>query len=346
MTAAASVEAVRAALAKYPRERAAHLPTPLEPMARLGGVHDLDLWVKRDDCTGVALGGNKPRQLEYYMGAAVAADADAVLITSAVQSNFMRVMAAMARKLGMEPILQLEDRVPDVDDLYRQNGNILLDRLLDARFESYPEGEDEAGADAAVTARAKTLKAEGRRPYVIPLAADKPPLGALGYVEAALELIEQLRATDAPPFDEIYVASGSALTHAGLLAGLRAVGDQTPVLGVCVRRPAADQTPRVHKRAADVEAMLGLPARVTEADVRTFDGVLAPGYGRLNAAARDAIQAAAQTEGLFLDPVYTGKVLAGLIARAKTSEIMGRRTLFWHTGGQPALFAYGERLFA
>lgn len=340
--AGASIEAVRAALARYPSVQVGHLPTPLEPLPRLGDAHSLDLWVKRDDCTGFAFGGNKVRQLAYYVGAAKAADADTILITSAVQSNFMRTAAAMGRLFGMEAVLQLEDRVKGMDALYQSNGNILLDKLLGAEFTAYPEGEDEAGADAAVAATAEALKGKGRRPYVIPLAADKPPLGALGYVEAALELVEQLG--DGPGFDEIVVSSGSALTHSGILAGLRAIGDATPVLGACVRRPAGPQAERVRARAATLEAMLGLPARVTDADVRTFDGALAPGYGQLNGPTRAAIQETARAEGLFLDPVYTGKAMASLFMRAETGDLAGKRVLFWHTGGTPALFAYGDQL--
>ncbi len=311
-------------------------------MARLGAACGLDLYVKRDDCTGFALGGNKVRQLEFYVGAAQAAAADVLLITSAVQSNFMRTAAAMGRRFGMDAILQLEERVPDVGPLYRENGNVLLDRLLGAEFRSYPEGEDEAGADAAVLAHAAALAAAGRKPYVIPLAADSAPTGALGYVDAALELAEQTAGR--APFDEIFVGSGSALTHAGILVGLRALGIGSRVTGVCVRRDAAAQAARVARRCRDLEALLGLPHRVTDADVRTFDGVLAPGYGRLNEATVAAIRRTAEAEGLFLDPVYTGKVMAALFDRAQAGDLAGGRVLFWHTGGQPALFAYADKL--
>lgn len=340
----AEVDAVRAALARFPRVRVGHLPTPVEPLPRLGAAHGLDLWVKRDDCTGFAFGGNKVRQLEFYLGAARDADADTILITSAVQSNFMRTAAAMARRFGMDAVLQLEDRVPDVDDLYRRNGNVLLDRLVGASFESYPEGEDEAGADAAVEATAARLRAEGRRPYVIPLGAGHAPLGALGYVDAALELADQ--AETVGPIGEIVVGSGSALTHAGILVGLRAIGLATPVLGVCVRRDAAAQGARVASRAAALENLLGLPHRVETGDVRMHDGALAPGYGRLNPATRAAIRETAESEGLFLDPVYTGKVMAGLFQRADAGLTADGKVVFWHTGGQPALFAYGDRLIA
>lgn len=334
--------ALRQALQRFDRVNVGHFPTPIEALQRLGAAHDVDLYVKRDDCTGFAFGGNKVRQLEFYIGAAVAAGADSVLLTSAIQSNFMRTTAAMAARFGLAAHLQLEERVPDVDAIYRANGNVLLDRLAGADFSAYPEGEDEAGADAAVVDRANRLRAAGGKPYVIPLAAGHPPIGALGYVDAAAELSEQMEAGTS--FDAIVVGSGSALTHSGLLVGLRALGRDTQVLGISVRRDAASQAERVGKRAADLEAMLGWPHKVTEKDIQLYDGVLAPGYGQLNGPTRAAIQDAARLEGLFLDPVYTGKVMAGLFEAAGQGLISGK-ALFWHTGGQPALFAYGERLF-
>jgi D-cysteine desulfhydrase family pyridoxal phosphate-dependent enzyme len=334
------IAAVREALAQFPRVEASHAPTPVEALPRLGAAYGLDLWVKRDDCTGIAFGGNKVRQLEFYIGAAQAKGADTLLITSAVQSNFMRTAAAMGRRYGMDCHVQLEDRVPDTSALYQSNGNVLLDKLFGATFHSYPEGEDEAGADASVAAIAEGLKAEGKTPYVIPLGADSAPTGALGYVAAALELVE----ADLPPFDDIIVSSGSALTHAGLLLGLRALGDTTPVYGICVRRDAVAQSARVAKRTADVAALMGLDVQVPSTDVRLFDGVLAPGYGQLNNAILFAIKQTAQLEGLLLDPVYTGKAMAGALALAKAKSLAGRRVLFWHTGGTPALFAYADQL--
>jgi D-cysteine desulfhydrase/L-cysteate sulfo-lyase len=331
---------VRRALAKFPRVEATHAPTPIEHLPRLGGAHGLDLWVKRDDCTGIAFGGNKVRQLEFYIGAAQAKGADTLLITSAVQSNFMRTAAAMGRRYGMDCHIQLEDRVPDTSALYQTNGNVLLDKLFGATFHTYPEGEDEAGADASVAAIADGLRAEGKTPYVIPLGADSPPTGALGYVAAALELIE----AGLPPFDEIIVSSGSALTHSGILLGLRALGDRTSVYGICVRRNAKAQSQRVTKRTADLAALMGLDVQVPDTDVRLFDGVLAPGYGQLNDHVRSAIKQTAEMEGLLLDPVYTGKAMAGALALVKAGELSGKRVLFWHTGGTPALFAYADQL--
>ncbi|MCC7273263.1 MAG: D-cysteine desulfhydrase family protein [Alphaproteobacteria bacterium] len=334
-----------------PRVRLGHLPTPVEPMDNLarrlaghGGAPRL--LVKRDDCTGIGFGGNKVRQLEFYLGDALAAGADTVLITGAVQSNFVRTCAAMAARLGLACHAQLEERVPRNDPLYRGGGNVLLDRIAGATIHSYPEGEDEAGADRALEALADRLRAEGRRPYVIHLGTDHPPLGALGYVAMADELLGQLAATGTI-VDRIFLASGSAATHTGTLWGLRALGSAIPVVGICVRRAAALQAARVRAGLDRISALLGHDPGFAADDVRVDDAVLAPGYGRLNAATREAIALAGATEGLFVDPVYSGRVLAALVAAVRDGSVAaGESVLFVHTGGQPALFAYGDDVLA
>ena len=328
----------------YPRVPLSILPTVIEAAPRLSAELGLNLFIKRDDLTGLAFGGNKTRQLEFYFGAAQAEGADTIVITGAVQSNYVRVAAAAAARLGMEIHIQNEERVPDMDALYHQSGNILLSDLLGARRYSYPDGEDEAGADAAVQAIAKGLRAAGKRPYVVPLAPGHPPLGALGYVRAAAEIAEQLGASEID-IDAIVVASGSGFTHAGLLFGLRALGQGETVHGICVRRNARAQAARIATHCHDLARMLGLDEVVRDGDINLFDGVLAPGYGQLNPATADAIVLAARCEGLFLDPPYTGKVMAGLMALAADGTLpQGANVLFLHTGGTPALFAYGPQL--
>ncbi len=343
--------ALSALIDSRPRVRMAHLPTAVEDMANLadrlfpdgGGPR---LLVKRDDNTGVALGGNKVRQLEFYLGDAQTQGADTVLITSAVQSNYMRTCAAMCARLGLECHLQLEERVPKNDPLYRTNGNVLLDRIAGATLHSYPEGEDEAGADREVEAIADRLRAEGKRPYVIHLSPNHPPLGAVGYVDAARELLDQL-AESGTTVDRIFVGSGSAATHTGLLWGLRAGGSDIPVTGVCVRRPAAQQGPRVRANLDRMSDLLGFDPGFSDDDVEVTDVSLGPGYGRLTDEVREAIHLAGTCEGLFVDPVYTGKVLAGMIAVLRDGAMGADETaLFIHTGGQPALFAYGEAVLA
>jgi D-cysteine desulfhydrase len=331
---------------KHPRATLQSTPTPLEHLARLSRRLAVEVLVKRDDLTGLGFGGNKIRQLEFYFGAALAQGADTVLITGAVQSNYVRAAAAAAAKLGLYAVLQLEERVPGMGRAYYVSGNVLLDDLLGARRLSFPEGENEPAADQALRDEADRLRRAGRRPYVIPLGIDNPPLGALGYMLAAKEIVEQA-AQQGVAFDSVVVASGSSLTHTGLLCGLRAMNCRVPVHGACVRRPADAQRDRVTTVAANLARLIGSPPLLGNDDVVTWDMALAPGYGRLGPLAREAIELIARTEGLFVDPVYTAKSLAVLIALVRDGTIArGERVLFVHTGGLPALFGYEAELAA
>ena len=329
----------------FPRAELCRLPTAIEPLRnlsrRIGGS---GIWVKRDDQCGPALGGNKARQLEFYLGEARAQAADTILITGAVQSNFVRLAAASARMLGMECHIQLEERVPRSDAAYRNSGNVLLDRILGATIHSYPQGEDEAGADRRLREIASELEDQGRRPYIIPLAPGHKPLGALGYVAAAREVLQQL-AEQKISIDEIIVPSGSGNTHAGLLVGLRALGCRVRVTGVCVRRGASEQEERIMARCDEIAELLGIGSPAGRSDMHLMDEVLGPGYGRLNEATLEAIEITARSEGLLVDPVYSGKAMAGCIRRAREARA-GRSLLFLHTGGVPAIFAYAEDLSA
>ena len=335
-------------LAAHPRVALSTAPTPIEAADRLGDQLGLRLLIKRDDLTSIPFGGNKVRQLEFYFGEAEARGADTVLITGAVQSNYARAAAAVAARLGMEAHVQLEERVPGMGDAYYASGNVLLDDLLGAVRHEYPEGggEDEVGADAALGVLASELEGEGRRPYVIPLGPDNPPLGALGYVAAAAELVEQMPDLS-EVVDAIVVPSGSAMTHSGLLVGLRALDQQVPVYGICVRRDAVSQRRRVARKCAEVAGLLGTEGLVDDEDIRVHDDALAPGYGRLNDEVFEAIMLAARTEALYLDPTYTGRTMAGLIALVRSGELAaGSTVMFIHTGGTPALFAYEPELRA
>ena len=332
-------------LDQLPRIALAHLPTPIEAMGnlsrKLGGAQ---LHVKRDDCTGLAFGGNKIRQLEFYFGEALAQNADTILITGAVQSNFVRCAAAAASKLGLSAHVQLEERVAQPGPAYRTSGNVLLDKLLGATLYSYPDGEDEEGADRRLAEIANDLRGKGRRPYIIPLGAGHPPLGALGYVVAARELIGQLGERGLA-IDELLVASGSGNTHAGLLFGLRALGCTVPVRGICVRRAAEIQTSRITARCNDIAELLQMEPVVAPSDIICDDSFLAPGYGRMNEAVISAIKQAANREALFVDPVYMGRVMAAAIDRAGASR-QDKTLLIIHSGGQPGLFAYEPELTA
>ena len=232
--------------------------------------------------------------------------------------------------------------MPKSEPAYRASGNVLLDRLLGATLHSYPDGEDEAGADTRIREIAEALRQDGKTPYVIPLAPGHAPHGALGYVDAALETARQAEAMGIA-IDEVVVGSGSGHTHAGLLFGLRALGIPARVSGICVRRGATAQRQRIITRCEEIADLLGIENPVTAEDVVLSDATLAPGYGRLNPATLDAIGEAARHEGLLLDPVYSGKVMAGLLARARDAG-KGRSLLFVHTGGTPALFAYEPEL--
>ncbi|HUS55040.1 MAG TPA: D-cysteine desulfhydrase family protein [Thermohalobaculum sp.] len=326
-----------------PRAQLATEPTPLERLSNIeADIGGPQLYVKRDDAQPLAFGGNKVRQLEFYFGEALEQGADTVLITGAVQSNFCRLCAAFAAKLGFECHIQHEDRVPKNDPLYRESGNVLVARMLGATLHSYAQGEDEAGADARMGEIADELRAQGRKPYIIHLAPGHPPLGALGYVVAARELAGQLEAREIEPAGFV-VASGSGATHAGFLFGLRALGIEAPVLGICVRRSAEMQKPRLLARCAEIATLLGVPNPVSEADVQVSDAFLAPGYGYLNPATTEAILTGASREALMLDPVYTGKAMAGFLDWARSGG-PDEMLVFLHTGGTPGIFAYGNAL--
>ncbi len=230
--------------------------------------------------------------------------------------------------------------MPSNDPLYNFGSNVFLDELFGAERRSYPAGEDEAGADQALAAWAEELRGQGRKPYIIPLGPGHRPLGALGYCQAAAEYLAQ-----ASEHTVQVVASGSAATHGGLLFGLRALGCQDPVLSICVRRSAGQQIPRMFDRCREIGELLEMENPVHEDDIALFDDSLAPGYGRMSKPLIAAIQMMARREGVALDPVYTGKVFAGLLALRRRHILLdGERVVFWYTGGRLGLFAYQNML--
>jgi len=327
----------------YPRVALAHTPTPLECLTNLsdhlGGPR---IWAKRDDCTGLAMGGNKARQLEFYIGDAIANGADTLLTTGATQSNHVRMTVAAARKLGLEVEVQLEKRVEGRQQAYYDSGNPFLIKLMGARIHFYPEGGDEAGADKAMEDRAEALRQEGRKPYIIPLSGSHTPYGALGYVKAAEEMMQQF-AAQSLQVSGIALASGSATTHSGLLAGIKALGSDIPVYGFCIRRDQVAQRERVLAKSQKVAEMIGHANAVSDNDVLLDDGMLAPGYGQLNEGCLEAMKLAALNEGLLLDPTYTGKSMAGLIDMIRQGRLgLDENVVFLHSGGSPALFGYPE----
>ncbi|MGG5811281.1 D-cysteine desulfhydrase [Falsiroseomonas sp. CW058] len=327
-------------LARFPRIRLGHGPTPIEPMerlsARLGGPR---LWIKRDDCTGLSTGGNKTRKLEYLMAEAVAQGADIVITQGATQSNHARQTAAACAKLGLACRILLEDRTGYRDAAYTQSGNVLLDKLHGASIERRPGGSD---MQAEIDAVADRMRAEGRRPYVIP-GGGSNPVGALGYVAAALELVSQA-AEIGLRIDHLVHATGSAGTQAGLVTGLVALNSGIPVLGIGVRAPREKQEANVLALAQRTADHLGLPAGTVRAEhvVANCDHV-GQGYGIPTQGMVEAIRLVAETEGILLDPVYSGKGMAGLVDLIRKGRFRKEdNVVFLHTGGAVGLFGYPE----
>jgi D-cysteine desulfhydrase/L-cysteate sulfo-lyase len=326
----------------FPRVALSHLPTPLELLKNVSAEFSTNVWIKRDDCTGLAFGGNKSRQLEFYIGQALQQGADTLLTTGAVQSNHVRMTVAAARKVGLEVEVQLEHRVAREQTEYHQSGNPYLVKLMGAKIHYYPEGEDENGADQALETRAAELEKAGRKAYVIPLSNAHTPYGALGYVDGAEELLGQLNAMQIEPTLFI-VPTGSASTHAGFLFGLRACGCDVPVHAVCVRRDAQSQQQRVSSKVKSVIDVIGTDVRIPDADILCDDSMLAPGYGLLNEATVAAIKYMARREGILLDPTYSGKTFAVLLGMLQRGDFKPTDHLvFLHTGGAASLFAYPE----
>ncbi|MFC3125304.1 D-cysteine desulfhydrase [Pseudoroseomonas globiformis] len=327
-------------LARFPRIRLGHMPTPLEPMdnlsKHLGGPR---LWIKRDDATGLATGGNKTRKLEYLMAEALQQGADIVITQGATQSNHARQTAAAAAKLGLGCHILLEDRTGNTETAYTQGGNVLLDLLHGAEISRFAGGTDMA---AAMEARAAELKNAGRKPYIIP-GGGSNPVGALGYVNAALELVNQASEMGLR-IDRVVHATGSAGTQAGLVAGLVGLNSGIPVLGIGVRAPRPQQEANVLGLAQRTAAHLGLPEGTVRAEhvVANCDYV-GQGYGIPTEGMVEAIKLLAEKEGILLDPVYSGKGMAGLIDLIRKGQFgPDENIVFIHTGGAVGLFAYPD----
>lgn len=326
-------------LARFPRVRFTHAPTPLHPMknlsAQLGGP---TIWVKRDDCTGLASGGNKTRKLEFLMAAARDAGADHIITQGAVQSNHVRQTAAAAAVMGMKCTALLEHRIGDPEAEYLGNGNVLLDRLIGAKLEGRPGGAD---MPAEMETLAETLRAGGETPFVIP-GGGSTPVGALGYVACAMELVAQADEMDLR-IDHVVHATGSAGTQAGLVAGLVGMNTGIPVTGISVRAPKPKQIANVHALAQATAEHLGLAGGVPAEAIQVDDGYVGPGYGLPTPGMVEAVRLAASLDGILLDPVYSGKGMAGLIGLIRSGTFgKGDNVVFLHTGGSAGLFAYGS----
>ncbi|MGH1539654.1 MAG: D-cysteine desulfhydrase [Arenicella sp.] len=324
-------------LSRFPRAHFAHLATPLEPMVnlskKLGGPN---LWIKRDDCTGLAGGGNKTRKLEFLMGDALEKGADTIITQGATQSNHARQTAAIAAKMNMECHLLLEDRTGSQDVDYNYNGNVLLDQLLNASLCKYPADTD---MNQAMEDLAEKLRGQGKKPYIIP-GGGSNHIGALGYVNAALELLTQANDMSLR-IDHLVHATGSAGTQAGLVTGLVASNSLIPVLGIGVRAPRELQESNVFKLAERTAEHLGIQGAVKRDDVIANCDYVGEGYGIPTQGCIEAIELFAQTESIMLDPVYSAKGAAGLIDLIRQGHFSKKDNIvFLHTGGSQALFGY------
>ena len=324
-------------LARFPRHFLAHLPTPLERLDRLSAeLGGPEIWIKRDDCTGLSTGGNKTRKLEFLMAEAEAQGADMVMTQGATQSNHARQTAAFAAKLGMDCHILLEDRTSSNNANYNHNGNVLLDHLHGATTEKRPGGGD---MNAEMEKAADTFRAEGRKVYTIP-GGGSNPTGALGYVNCAFEMLTQVN-DRALKVDHIVHATGSAGTQAGLITGLKAMNAQIPLLGIGVRAPKAKQEENVYNLACATAEKLGCPGVVAREDVIANTDYVGEGYGIPTESGLEAIRMFAELEAILLDPVYSAKGAAGFIDLIRKGHFRkGERVVFLHTGGAVALFGY------
>lgn len=324
-------------LARFPRVRLFPAPTPLERLDNLTrALAGPQLWIKRDDCTVVATGGNKVRKLEWLIGEARAQGATHIVTQGAVQSNHVRQTAAVARRFGMTCTALLEHRIDTNDRDYLGSGNVLLDKLFGCRIEYRPGGAD---MNAAAEAKGAELRASGELVYVIP-GGGSNPVGALGYVSCAQELVQQADEMGLR-IDLIVTATGSAGTHAGLLVGLEGCNAQIPVLGIGVRLPREKQEENVHRLALATAAYVGITGGIRREAVEANCDYVGDGYGVPTEGMGEAVRMLAQLEGILLDPVYSGKAMAGLIDLIRTRVIGADKTVvFLHTGGAVGLFGY------
>lgn len=326
-------------LARFPRLHFAHLPTPLEPLRNLSKLLDgPNLYIKRDDCTGLATGGNKTRKLEFLIADAVQKDADTVVTHGAVQSNHVRQTAAAACRYGLACKGLLERRVEGYGDHYERTGNVMFDHLFGAELRYVDAGTD---MDAACAELAEEIKEKGGKPYFIP-GGGSNSIGALGYVDAALELLRQAD-QQSLRIDCVITGTGSTGTQTGLVAGFEGANTGIDVLGICVRRPKEPQEEAVHKLVSATAEKLGIKGGIDKGRVMANGDYVGKGYGYPTEGTIEAIDLMAKQEGILLDPVYSGKAMAGLIDLVRKNAFKkSDNIVFIHTGGSMALFGYQQ----
>lgn len=322
-------------LARFPRLELIPAATPLEHLPRLSRHLGRDIWIKRDDLTPLALGGNKARKLEYLGADALAQGAEVLVTAGAIQSNHVRQTAALAAKLGLGCLALLENPLTTAEGNYLTNGNRLLLDLFGCKIETVANLDN---ADELLETAAERLRSTGRKPYVVPIGGSNA-LGVLGYVRAGLELANQMHSTG-EDFAALLLASGSAGTHSGMALALEYARPGNRVLGVTVSRLEATQRPKVEGLLLRTADLLGVDVP-TGLQIELWDQYFGPRYGEPNGGTLAAIRLLAEQEGVLLDPVYTGKAFAGLLDGIAHGAFPGRSPLlFLHTGGAPALFAY------
>jgi D-cysteine desulfhydrase/L-cysteate sulfo-lyase len=321
-----------------PRAIITHSPTLLERLPRLSNDLGCNLFVKRDDCTGLAGGGNKARKLEYLIADAQHQGADTLVTVGGFQSNHARQTAAAAAKFGFDCELVLEDVAGTPKTDYYHNGNVLLDSLLGAKIHTLCLDEN---CNDYAEALIRTLKSEGRKPYFIPMGGSNV-MGSLGYVRCANEILQQISAENIQ-LEQIVLATGSAGTQAGLLAGLIAAKIDIPVLGITVSRSTEEQQQLVDRLLREILTYLGITPNEAEGRVVTNGDYYGDGYGIPTLSMMTAVKRCARLEGVLLDPVYTGKAMAGFMDLCSKGIIkQNSNQLFLHTGGSQGLFGYRE----
>lgn len=333
-------------VARFPRVALIHRPTPLRKLERLSAeLRGPEIWIKRDDLTGFAFGGNKSRKLEFIIPDALAQEASVLITWAGRQSNWAMQAAAACRMFGIRPVLLLFGaRAAAAED----DGNLLLDRILEAdiRLREAAPGKSIPASDALAAAEeaASEMKALGERVYIVPVGGSMPlgsmtrPLGAVGYVAAFAEMLEQTRARGFVP-DVILHATGSGATQAGLIVGSRALAPTTRVVGISVSDEKTAFARDVMTIVRATEETLQLGGLTADRDVLVHDEYLGPGYGIVTPEVAGVIRRVFATEGIVLDPVYTAKAFVGLLDLVRRGEIAaGEKVVFFHTGGTPALF--------
>jgi 1-aminocyclopropane-1-carboxylate deaminase/D-cysteine desulfhydrase-like pyridoxal-dependent ACC family enzyme len=324
-------------LAHLPRVSLTRRPTPVDDAPRLAEALGVGrALIKRDDLTDLGLGGNKVRKLEFLLGDALSQRADSIITTASDQSNFLRLTAAAARRVGMRPILVVRGR-PDAPS----RGNLMLMRLFDAEIHYVATEDPYAAATVSLMHElADRERGRGGRPYVVHLATFSAPLAAVAYVAAAAELAVQLHELGARA-DTVALAVGSATTYSGLLLGFRHLGVQSRVLGASVNTASDSLRSHVRVQMLGASQILGIKTAINESDVDITDEHVGPGYGIPTPESLAAVRLAARTEGLVFDPIYTGKAWAALAGRVRRGDIAPNATVvFLHTGGVPNLFLH------